>query len=260
MSTQADIPIVRADTAAWNDASLRHGFLGRKGGASGGPFESLNLSYSVGDDESAVDINWDRVRARFPELARISRLNQVHGNTIHAVTSDSIETRPAADGMVTADAGIMLAVLSADCVPVLMIDPEHRIAGALHAGWRGVLAGIAQHGLHAMTSLGADLAGIHAALGPAIGQCCFEVDANLADRFSREVEGAARHRRAGIGGKAYLDLRAIVRDQLERAGVAPGNVTVAGPCTRCESQSFFSRRAAAGASTGLQMSYVGLAG
>ena len=111
-----------------------------------------------------------------------------------------------------------------------------------------------------MTQLGARASDIRAAMGPSIGQCCFEVDAELGDRFSREIAGARNHTRAGRPGKAVIDLRAVVRDQLERAGLAPANIASIGPCTRCAPDRFFSRRAAGGTITGLQMSFIGFAG
>jgi copper oxidase (laccase) domain-containing protein len=110
-----------------------------------------------------------------------------------------------------------------------------------------------------MSQLGAQASDIHAAMGPSIGPCCFEVDAELGDRFGREIEGASKHSRAGRPGKAYIDLRAVVRDQLERAGLAPANIASVGPCTRCATDRFFSRRSAGGKTTGLQMSFVGFA-
>ena len=242
---------------AWPDASICHGFIGRAGGVSTGTFASMNLSYWVGDDECAVDTNWQRLRREVPDLKLVARLNQVHGNVVHAATLDTAALRPAGDGIVTAEPGVMLGIFSADCVPILMVDSKRKIAGALHAGWRGVIADIADAGVHAMVQLGAHASDIRAAMGPSIGQCCFEVDADLGDRFSREIDGARNHTRAGRSGKAFIDLRAVVRDQLERAGLAPANIASVGPCTRCSSNRFFSRRAAAGKTTGLQMSFVG---
>jgi len=238
------VEIVRA----WPDASICHGFIGRSGGVSTGAFASMNLSYWVGDDERAVDTNWQRLRREVPDLNLVARLNQVHGNVVHAATRDTATLRPAGDGLVTAEPGVMLGVFSADCVPILM----------MHAGWRGVISDIANAGIHAMSQLGAHASDIRAALGPSIAQCCFEVDADLGDRFSREIDGARNHIRAGHPGKAFIDLRAIVRDQLERARLVPANIASVGPCTRCASDRFFSRRAAGGKTTGLQMSFVGL--
>lgn len=244
---------------AWPDASICHGFIGRAGGVSTGAFASMNLSYWVGDDERAVDANWKRLRSEVPALELVARLNQVHGNDVHAATRDTAGLRPAGDGIVTAEPGVMLGIFTADCVPILLVDAKRKIAGALHAGWRGVIADIARAGVHAMVQLGARASDIRAAMGPSIGQCCFEVDAELGDRFSNEIEGARNHTRAGRPGKAFIDLRAIVRDQLERAGLARANIASVGPCTRCASEQFFSRRAAGGKTTGLQMSFVGFA-
>ena len=244
---------------AWPDASICHGFIGRTGGVSTGAFASMNLSYWVGDDEHAVDTNWKRLRREVPDLKLVARLNQVHGNVVHAATRDTAELRPPGDGLVTAEPGVMLGIFSADCVPILMVDSKHKVAGAMHAGWRGVISDIANVGVHAMTQLGAQASDIRAAIGPSIGQCCFEVDADLGDRFCREIDGARNHTRAGRPGKAFFDLRAIVRDQLECAGLAPANIASVGPCTRCASDRFFSRRAAGGKTTGLQMSFVGFA-
>jgi len=242
---------------AWTNPAICHGFVGRTGGASTGAFSSMNLSYWVGDDERAVDANWERLRREVPSLKVVARLNQVHGNVVHAATRETVRMRPAGDGLVTAEPGVMLGIFTADCVPILMVDVKRKIAGALHAGWRGVVADIAGVGVRAMEKLGARPSEIRAALGPSIGQCCFEVDAELAERFSREIEGARTHTRAGRPGKGYIDLRAVVRDQLERAGLAVANIADAGPCTRCASDRFFSRRAAGGKITGLQMSFVG---
>jgi YfiH family protein len=224
-----------------------------------GAFASMNLSYWVGDDERAVDANWKHLRREVPELKLVARLNQVHGNVAHAATSETAGLRPAGDGIVTAEPGVMLGIFTADCVPILMIDSKRKIAGALHAGWRGVIADIADAGVRAMEKLGARASDIRAAMGPSIGQCCFEVDAELGERFGREIDGAQKHTRAGRPSKAFIDLRAVVRDQLERAGIAAANIASVGPCTRCASDRFFSRRAAGGKTTGLQMSYVGFA-
>jgi len=244
---------------AWPDAALCHGFIGRTGGVSTGAFASMNLSYWVGDDERAVDANWERLRREAPDLKLVARLNQVHGDVIHAATRDTATLRPAGDGLVTAEPGVILGIYTADCVPALMVDSKRKIAGAFHGGWRGVIADIAGAGVRAMVKLGARASDIHAAMGPSIGLCCFEVDAELGDRFAREIAGARSHTRAGRPGKAFIDLRAVVRDQLERAGLAPANIASVGPCTRCASDRFFSRRAAVGKTTGLQMSFVGFA-
>jgi polyphenol oxidase len=183
----------------------------------------------------------------------------VHGNDVHAATRDTAGLRPAGDGLITAEPGVILGIFTADCVPILMVDTKRKVAGALHAGWRGVIADIAAAGVRAMVQLGARASDIRAAMGPSIGPCCFEVDADLGDRFSHEIVGASNHIKVGRPGKAFIDLSAVVRDQLERSGLAAANITSVGPCTRCTADRFFSRRAAGGKMTGLQMSFVGFA-
>lgn len=250
-STPASIPIL----TPWDAPQLVHGFLGRVGGVSGGPCASLNLAYWVGDDPANVDENWRRLREVIGNDP-IARCHQVHGKTVRIVTRENIADKPEGDGMVTATPGIILAVASADCVPILMMDANCKIVGAIHAGWRGVIAGIAEEGVRVMESLGAKPREIRVALGPSIGQCCFEVDEDLAHRFAREVEGAEHHARAGRPGKSHLDLRGIIADQLMRAGLPRESISDIGPCTKCANDRFFSRRA--DASSGLQLSFIGI--
>jgi purine-nucleoside/S-methyl-5'-thioadenosine phosphorylase / adenosine deaminase len=270
---------------AWELPGVVHGFGGRIGGVGAGPFASFNLAQWVGDDPESVAENWRRWNRRHPKL-RVALLSQVHGNLVHRVDleNEGDFTNPGerrqGDGTATAAGGLALAIFTADCVPILMVDPERRVAAALHAGWRGTLAGIAGEGVRAMVELGARPASIRAALGPSIGMCCFEVDAGLAETFVREFAGAAAHARIGGAahhdavrqdtsrqdaprtvrpGKAFLDLRGIVRDQLTRAGLAPASIANIGPCTRCANDLYFSRRGAGGATSGLQLSFIALA-
>jgi YfiH family protein len=241
---------------AWNLPHLVHGFTSREGGVSVGLYRSFNLSEGVGDDPGAVSANWTRWRAVYPHV-RVARLEQIHSNHVHRVgAADKPEIR-IGDGMVTRVPGIVLAIFTADCVPVLMFDDQAGVAGALHAGWRGTLAGIASQGVSAMMALGARSHHIRVALGPSIGSCCFELDTELAERFVLQIPPASKSCRNGRPGKKYLDLRDILRSQLQAAGICPGSILNLGPCTRCNSDRFFSRRAVAGAKTGLQVSFIG---
>ncbi len=273
----ASAPAGQATVTAFEVPGLIHGFCDRTGGVSAGAFATFNLAGWIGDDPIAVAENWRRWNLRYPDLP-VVRLSQVHGNAVHRVDHSDIgradaasaKTPPASaggrregDGMVTAAAGIVLGIFTADCVPILMVDADRHIAAALHAGWRGTLAGIAGEGVRAMAALGARPPSIRAALGPSIGLCCFEVDAALADDFARLIPGASAHARAGRPGKAYLDLRAIIRDQLESEGVQTGSIVNAGPCSRCANDRYFSRRGATAGglhqTSGLQMSFIGFA-
>ncbi len=223
-----------------------------------GPFATLNLSYWVGDNSRFVDVNWQRARMLMPRGVRFAQLNQVHGKAIHTVGSGySGDARPAGDGLVTTAAGFVLCIYTADCVPVLLADTERGVIGALHAGWRGTLADVAAAGVRAMVRQGARPANMRAALGPAIGPCCYEVDAALATQFARRIPNAGAHTRAGARrDKAYLDLRGIVADQLVAAGLEREAIVSVGPCTQCTSERYFSRRAAGGGQTGLQLSFI----
>jgi YfiH family protein len=243
--------------AAWSAPHLGHGFLGCTGGASRNQFASLNLARHVGDDPEAVAINWTRARAAMPRFSRIATVNQVHGIEVHSVGDDYRGASPEGDGMVTAARGVTLGVFTADCVPLLMVDAAAGVAGAFHAGWRGTLAGIARVATSKMVEAGARLERISAALGPSIGPCCYEVDAELGDRFTATWPFVSGRIRAGRAGKAMLDLRGVLIEQLVDAGLVPGSIASVGPCTRCASERFFSRRAAGGRQCGLQLSFVG---
>jgi YfiH family protein len=242
--------------SAWEIAGLVHGFCGRAGGVSAGPFATFNLAQWVGDRSEAVAENWRRWNERYCSLP-VARLAQVHGNLVRPIDLALTGEPREGDGMVTAASGIALGVFTADCVPILMVDAERCITGALHAGWRGTIAGIASRGVRAMVALGARPASIRAALGPSIGICCFEVDASLADEFAQQVPDAANHTRVGEPGKAYLDLRKIIREQLRREGLDPQSILDVGPCTRCANSLYFSRRGVDGMTSGLQMSFIG---
>jgi len=243
---------------AWEDERLSHGFLGRIGGVSRGPFAELNFSYLAGDDKASVDENWRRFRESIPDGWHIAQLHQVHGDVVRTVTASDDGIVGEGDGLVTAAAGAALCVLSADCVPVLMADSESAVVGALHAGWRGVIAGIATAGVRAMVAAGAAAGRLRAALGPAIGGCCFEVDEELAERFKQRFPDAANHIRKGTSGKGFVDLKGVLRDRLIAAGLSSEAITSVGPCTRCAADRYFSRRAALDGRTGLQLSYIAL--
>ena len=267
-SGQAPVPADRADAVAtargdctvtpWADRGIWHGFLGRSGGVSQGPFASWNFSYLAGDSPAAVRTNWRRLQAAFPPAAEFVQVHQVHGNRVQVVDSQSRGVTAVADGMVCAAPNLILGILTADCVPILLLDQHAKVAGALHAGWRGVIANIVAAGVSAMVALGARRERIEAALGPAIGACCFEVDLELARRFEAEIAQAGRHVRAGVRDKAFIDLKGVIGDQMTREGLATDAVTNVAICTRCASERFFSRRAAKGGATGLQLSFIGL--
>ncbi len=251
-TTQQDrFPI--AITPGWGAPPLSCGFLGRSGILDGARLDNFDLSGRPGVEDSAR--NWNRWRARWPGLAP-ARVNQVHGTDVIAI-AEAPHQIPSADGMVTARNGLALCAFTADCAPILMADVSNHVIGALHAGWRGTLGNIAQAGIRAMVGRGAQSEHIRVAIGPAIGLCCFEVDVELVSRFTNAAGFRPEHARPGREGKAYLDLRGILRQQFLDCGIPAPQISLDGPCTKCAARRYFSRRGDGGVIAGLQMSFIG---
>jgi hypothetical protein len=160
------------------------------------------------------------------------------------------------DGLVCDRAGAVLGAFAADCIPILFAEPEARICGAAHAGWRGTVAGVARNVVARMRALGADPAQIRVALGPSIGPCCFEVGPEVVAAF-RDALGELPGLVVAGPHKDHVDLRVATRAVLERAGVAPAHIDDAPPCTRCEPDRFFSYRRD-GKEGGMHMAFIGL--
>lgn len=239
--------------AQWAGEPLAHGFFGRRGGSSAGDLASLNLSERVGDRASIVGANWTRVRSALPGLEPV-RMQQVHG--VRAVRVESPAQRVGeADAMLTTVPGLGLAVLTADCVPLLAHAPGAVLAA--HAGWKGSLGGVAVEALRlAETSLGIPPAAWQVALGPSIGGCCYQVEAEIGERFV-DRWGAMPDAWQPAGSHGQLDLRQANRAILGAAGVDPAAIVDIGPCTSCAAGEYFSHRRSAGRA-GRQASLVGL--
>ena len=152
-----------------------HGFPERGGGVSTGLRSSLNLGMRWGDDEGNVAQNRRRLAEHAGyEPEQLVATRHVHGTAIHTV-GEPLEPGAEFDGLVCDHVGPVLGAFAADCIPILFVDPEARICGAAHAGWRGTVAGIAPRVIDRMTALGARAERVRVALGPSIGPCCFEV-------------------------------------------------------------------------------------
>ena len=191
----------------------------RHGGSSGGRFAALNLSHSVGDDPDAVEANRDHVLAAAglgTGPARLAWLRQVHGATVAHATDPAPAESPEADAVFTGRPSVALAVLVADCAPVLLADPVARLVGAAHAGRPGMAAGVVTALVGAMEKAGADPGRMHALIGPAVCGRCYEVPAAMRDEVAALVPGSACVTRKGTPG---LDLRAGLRAQLTGAGI-----------------------------------------
>ena len=240
--------------------ALLHGFMGRRGGNSVGPYAGLNVSYRVGDDPKTVSQNvCDMKQVVGIHDGRIVTMKQIHGDHIIEVKSRNLKEAGEADGMVTREKEAFLGVLTADCVPVLFVAPEQAIVAVVHAGWRGTLAGIAAKMVQLLNSEHAIAASaVEAALGPAIGSCCYEVKNDVSDslvqRWGKIAEPCVENR----AGKTYLDLRRLNRALLEQAGVPSRQIFEIGPCTSCSPDQFFSYRREK-KETGRQISFIGWA-
>jgi polyphenol oxidase len=237
---------------------LLHGFMGRRGGKSVGPYEGLNVSYRVGDDPKVVSQNVCDVKlAAGIHDGRIVTMRQVHGDHIVEVKDRNLKEVGEADGMITAEREVFLGVLTADCVPLLFAAPEHKLAAAIHAGWRGTLAGIAEKAVHLFESQYDVLpAEVEVALGPSIGPCCYEVKEDVAGPLMKRWGKLSTPSVLVREGKTFVNLRRLNRDILRAAGIPGKQLHEVGPCTRCAEEEFFSYRRVGG-ETGRQLSFIG---
>lgn len=211
-------------------------FTDRTGGVSRAPWDSLDLGTHVGDDLLDVAENRHRLATALGlDPDRVVWMEQVHGARVEVVDGPRDAPVPATDGLVTAEAGLALAVLVADCVPVLLLAPEPGVVAAVHAGRRGVEARVVDAALDAMADLGAAPDSVTAELGPSICGGCYEVPAGMRDDVAAVAPDAATVTRAGTPG---LDLRRGLAALLESRGVRVEHV---GGCT-AETPTLFSHR------------------
>lgn len=201
----------------------------------------------------------DRLRSALG-LSRIAFMRQVHGNDVASLDgAHSDAPMPTCDAIVTDRPGIGLTVQTADCVPLLLWDEKSNAIAAIHAGWRGTLARVTSRTVAALASrFGTDPREIHAALGPAIRVCCFEVGDEVVAAFEgsgRDVDAISR---PGIRGRRHLDLVEDNRTQLSEAGISPGRIYDSGRCSHCEVERFYSYRRE-GPGVGRTMGVIGVA-
>jgi YfiH family protein len=241
-----------------NYQGLLHGFMGRRGGKSIGPFAGLNVSYRVGDDPKVVSQNVCDVKlAAGIHDGRIVTMKQMHGEDIVEVKNRNLKEAGEADGMVSTEKDIYLAVLTADCVPLLFVAPKQRVGAAVHAGWRGTLAGIADKTVRLLkTRYDVEPSELEVALGPSIGICCYEVKDDVAGPLMKRWGKLTTPSIAVRDGKSFINLRRLNRDILRAAGVPGNQLFQVGPCTSCTPEDFFSYRRER-RETGRQMSFIG---
>ena len=231
-----------------NGSNVVAGFTTRHEGVSRPPYNSLNLGLNT--DDSIHNVQGNRsilARAFGTSLEQLLTVTQVHGTDILVVDSPNQDVthffKIECDGIITNQAGIMIGVGIADCVPIILFDPVKRVAAALHAGWKGTAAGIVRKGIAAMADdFGSRTGDIVAAIGPAIGPCCYEVDGPVHSAFANDKEIWNQVSSETSKEKWKLDLAAAVRLQLIDCGLAAEKMETSQQCVCCTQELFFSYR------------------
>lgn len=231
---------------------VRAYFTTRRGGVSRGPYASLNLGFSTGDDPLLVWSNRQIICETLgldPE--RLQTTRQVHGDRVLVVdeaTVSGVVPSVKADAQVTVRPGVALTCLVADCQAVYIFDPVHRVIGLAHAGWRGAAAGIARTCLESMEGcFNTNPADCRVALSPSAGPCCYEVGVEVAGAVREQVPSAEARALTPVSQNRWmLDLSELNMVVLHEAGVKRENITVSGFCTICRQDLFFSHRGSGG--------------
>ncbi len=231
--------------------SAPHGFTTRLGGVSPAPYDSLNFGMHRGDDPGNIAENRRRLaKAIGFDTQKLVLAHQTHSDIVRAVTSADAagfdhHLYPESDGLITNEPGVALWVFTADCTPILLHDPVTGAVGAVHAGWRGTAAGIAAKAVRAMcTAYGCRPSDIRAAIGPNIGPCCFETDADVPQAMLAAFGEAAKVHIRHAGEKYYVNLKELNALHLYNAGVTAVDISAA--CTACEPHRFWSHRVTRG--------------
>ncbi len=224
-------------------ADVVHAVLTRIGGVSQGPYATLNLGHTVGDDFAAVQENHRRVLESLGlHPGQVVSPHQVHEDRAVIVGRRHRGTVcPATDALLTAEPGVPLMMRFGDCTPVMIFDPVQRVVGLVHAGWRGIVAGVIPSAVRTMcTRLGSESGDVWAGIGPTIGPCCYEVGRDVGDEIARACppEAEVLHR---VNSRWHADLPAAAKAQLCAAGVR--EIDHAHLCTSCRVDEFFSHRA-----------------
>ena len=240
-----DVPASLQSEALASISSVAHGFFTRHGGVSTGIYASLNCGFGSSDESRNVTENRIRIsRVLQVEPERLTTVHQLHGTNVHVIRERGTEAQPeCADAVATNVPGYALGILTADCAPVLLADPDSGVAAAAHAGWRGALDGIIGATVSAMSDLGASPAAINASIGPCIGSATYEVGPEFPNPFvERDPENSRFFQNAPRPDHFIFDLPGFVAAALDIAGV--GTVEHVGGDTLSEENRFFSYRRA----------------
>ena len=225
-------------------AGLRHGFFTRRGGVSTGIYEGLNTGLGSSDDPAAVAENRRRIAEHMgggPD--DLAACYQIHSAITRIADGSWAGDRPEGDAVVTTTVGVIPAVLTADCAPVLLADADAHVVGGVHAGWKGALGGVVHSAVTAMEAMGARPERIVAVVGPCIAQASYEVGADFQARFEHHDPGVGRFFAPGAeADKRMFDLPGFVLWRLEQSGV--GEAAWTGHDTCADEADFYSNRRA----------------
>ena len=222
-------------------SDTRHGFFTRKGGASSGIYKGLNCGYGSSDQSDVVTINRARAAEEFGVAPdHLATVHQVHSSKVVTLNEAPSGETLQADAIVTNTPGLAIAVLTADCQPVLFADHNHGVIGAAHAGWKGALNGVLEATIDAMEALGAERKHIQAAIGPTISQAAYEVGPEFLDEFLAESTQNTRFFVNGQDDRYHFDLPGFSLARLRSLGIE--NPEWVRHCTYSEPERFYSYR------------------
>ena len=240
------------ESALFKEYGIKHAFFTRRGGVSEGAFESLNFAKGIGDiqDRQENVIKNYRIASNVFGLSEsdVCRSYQTHTNNVIFVSEKDRGTGVTkekfsfgVDGLVTDTKDLLLSVRTADCVPVLLCNKQATVCAAVHAGWRGTLGNITKNAIAVMEQHGAKKCDIIAAIGPCIGQCCYEVGKELFEYFTKENKNYADFFKPK-GEKYMLDLKGLNAYILTLNGIGSDSISVSESCTKDDEYNFFSHR------------------
>ena len=244
---------------------LTHAFCTRIGGTSEDEYESLNISFREGDEESRVLQNWYRIARAFSiPVDQFLTLNQVHGDGIFVIKPYG-DYLPADgplnfDAIVTNRQNLAICIKTADCVPVFIVDRVKRVIAAVHAGWKSSALEISAKAVRTLYErYNSSPENLLAAIGPSIGPCCFEVDEETADAFVTQKDHQTFLSAGEKANKWMVDLPEANRRQMMNCGIPEDNIDVSNLCTSCRQDLFFSHRGSGGI-TGRQLNFLMIKG
>lgn len=244
---------------------LVHAFCTRNGGASQDDYASLNMSFREGDEENKVLQNWGRLATAFDiPLEKFLVVNQVHSDDIFVInpSGDYFSSREDLnhDAIATSRKNLAICIKTADCVPVFFADRVKKIIAVVHAGWRSSALGISAKVVRLLHEIyGSFMQDILVAIGPAIGKCCYEVDATVANAFRKQKNNEAFLFPGARTNKGMLDLVEANRRQIMNCNIPERNIETSGFCTSCRQDLFFSHRGSGGI-TGRQINFMMIKG